>query len=62
MGIRIEKIEQNVNVNNNKIDNVKKIYITLNSENFMKKIIEIPILINQEVSATESGGGGGVGG
>jgi len=61
MSVRIEKIEQSISVNNNKIDNVKKIYINLNSENFMKKIIEIPILINQEVSAIESGGGGVVG-
>lgn len=58
MSIRIGKIEQSISVNNNKIDNVKKIYVNLNSENFMKKIIEIPILINQEVSAIESGGGG----
>ena len=59
---RIEKVIQQLDKNTNELDSVKKINITINSENFDKKIIEIPILVNHTVSATDGGNGGGIGG
>jgi hypothetical protein len=46
---KLENIDLKNKQNQNDIDNVNKIYIKLNAENFDKKIIEIPILIKYEV-------------
>lgn len=53
---RIEKVSQTLDKNSNEIDNVNKINITINAENFDKKIIEIPILVNYAVAAIDGGG------
>ena len=53
---RIEKLSQTLDKNSNEIDNVNKINITINAENFDKKIIEIPILVNYAVAAIDGGG------
>jgi hypothetical protein len=47
----IEKITQSNQVNKNTLDNIEKIPIKFNSDNFLKQIIEIPILINHTLSS-----------
>jgi hypothetical protein len=49
----IEKIILNSNQNTNDLDSVQKITIKIDTDNFMKKIIEIPILLNQPISNIE---------
>lgn len=56
---RIEQINKQLDKNVNQLDNVQKFTIKVNAENFQKKIIEIPILINYTVAAFDGGGGGG---
>jgi hypothetical protein len=57
---RLEKNEQNNSKNINNLDKIQRITIKNNVENYQKKIIEIPILINYIVSVDD--GGGGIGG
>ena len=57
--MQIDKIEKNNDENKNNLDNVQRLNITINAENFSKKIIEIPILVHYTV---DFGGGGGIGG
>jgi hypothetical protein len=47
----IEKITQSNQVNKNTLDNIEKIAIKFNSDNFLKQIVEIPILINHTLSS-----------
>jgi hypothetical protein len=47
------------NQNKNELDNVQKIPIKINADIFLKKIIEIPIIMALNVSAIDSGGEGG---
>jgi hypothetical protein len=61
MSNRLNKIEKDNNQNVDSIDKVKRITIKINAENFMKRVTEIPVLINQEVAVNEGGGGGGAG-
>lgn len=59
---RLEQIDKINNQNKNNIDNIQRINITINAENFMKNIIEIPILVNYLIYDESGGGGGGEGG
>lgn len=56
---KIEQIQLKNQQNLNTVDNLQKITIKINSENFLKKVIEIPILVNQIIVAPEGGGPGG---
>ena len=46
---KINKIDITLNQNSNDLDKIKKISIEINTENFSKNFIEIPILVNQPV-------------
>jgi len=60
---RLEQIEKINNQNKNNVDKIKRIDIIINAENFIKKVIEIPILVNYSVSnVSEIGGEEGEGG
>jgi len=53
---KLEKIDLINKQNKNNIDNIKKINIKINSEDLLKRIIEIPIVINYTVSPVYGGG------
>jgi len=54
---KITNIDNKLNLNINDLDNIHRLNIKVNPENFYKHIIEIPILINQVILNTDSGGG-----
>lgn len=60
MAKKINKIDNKVNLNTNDLNNIHRLNIKVNPENFYKHIIEIPILVNQVIlNDDEDGGEGG---
>ena len=50
---RLDNIEKINNKNTSDISKVERITIKVNTENFLKLVTEIPILINQAVNEDE---------
>jgi hypothetical protein len=46
---KIEQIETKLNQNNNNLSKIQKFTIKINSDNFLKRNIEIPILVKYTV-------------
>jgi hypothetical protein len=63
MAKKINSIDNKANINSNDLDNIHRLNIKVNPENFYKYVIEIPILVNQVIlNDDEDGGDGGEGG